>query len=258
MDLNLYTLSALILFGYMTLWYLISLASKKGDVADIAWGLGFILISEISFFYHFTFNLTQLFTVILVTLWGLRLSIFIGIRNHNKPEDFRYKNWRENWKYYKLQAFLKIFMLQGALLYLISIPILWVNNQNSMEETCHLFLIIGIVVSLSGLIIEAVADQQKYFFKKKDSNTKDFIQSGLWKYSRHPNYFGEVVFWWGIFITVCSYTDGWKTIIGPLTITILILFVSGIPMAEEKHKDNEDYQEYKKKTSAFIPWFRKQ
>ena len=124
-------------------------------------------------------------------------------------------------------------------------------------------MILGMIVWLTGLTIETIADSQKFKFKNDPKNKGSWIDTGIWKYSRHPNYFGEISCWWGIFIYSLSFQNGlsWLTIIGPVFITLLIMFVSGIPTLEkkykERYKDNTDYQKYKNETNLLVPWFKK-
>jgi steroid 5-alpha reductase family enzyme len=127
------------------------------------------------------------------------------------------------------------------------------------DKMINAIMVLGIVIWISGLLIETISDWQKFSFKNNPNNKNLWIQSGLWKYSRHPNYFGEMLCWWGIFIFVLPFIQGlsWLTIIGPIFITFILLFVSGIPPLEKRYDkkfaDNKKYQDYKKKTSILIP-----
>lgn len=134
---------------------------------------------------------------------------------------------------------------------LIGLPILIVG----FAKTQHLnvFSIIGLIVWLIGFAFEAIGDYQLSVFLKHRKNKADIMQTGLWKYTRHPNYFGEVLIWWGIFIITLPLQNGFWGIISPLTITFLLLYVSGIPMLEAKYKDDAQFQDYKRRTSAFFP-----
>jgi steroid 5-alpha reductase family enzyme len=187
----------------------------------------------------------------LVTIWGLRLAIHIYSRNKGKAEDFRYKAWREQWgKWFLVRSYFQVFLLQGLFLFLISLPVILINQHT----TALSFLdFLGIAVWIIGFYFEVVGDWQLSQFVREPSNRGKIIETGLWKYTRHPNYFGEVVQWWGIFLMAISLPNGILTIIGPLTITILILFVSGIPMLEKKYEGRADFEDYKRRTSAFIP-----
>jgi steroid 5-alpha reductase family enzyme len=193
---------------------------------------------------------------LLVTLWGLRLSLHVYLRNKDKPEDERYRKWREEWgKYVYIRSYFQAYLLQGALLFLIVLPVLIINMNPG--GTWHIFSTLGVIVWIGGFFVEVVGDWQLAQFLKDPENKGELMTHGLWRYTRHPNYFGEVTLWWGIWIMALSVPYGWATVIGPITITVLILKVSGVPMLEEKMADHPDFAEYKKKTSMFIPWFRK-
>lgn len=243
--------AALFIFIYATLWFIISLVKKKNDVADIAWGLGFVGVSAYRFFVQPPSPIALLIYV-LVTLWGLRLSIHIALRSMGKAEDFRYQKMRADWgKTVIWRSFLQVFMLQGFFMWVISLPILIVSI--APPQYMSAFTVVGASLWLIGFAFETIGDYQLSVFIKQKKNKGDIMQTGLWRYTRHPNYFGEVVLWWGIFIIVLPLDNGLWGIISPATITFLLLKVSGIPMLEAKYKDNALFQDYKKRTSAFFP-----
>ena len=249
--MNPYLVLVLVLFFYMTFWFVVSVVKKRNDVADIAWGLGFPLLSWVAFFIY-GFSPISLLTNILITLWGLRLAYYIYRRNSRKPEDARYQAWRQDWqKNFYLRSFLQVFMLQGFFLFLIVQPSIFINR--SLSSDFNFLTILGLIVWLIGFYFEVVGDWQLAQFIKNPQNKGKIMQQGLWRYTRHPNYFGEVTLWWGIFIIALSNPNSFFTIIGPLTITVLILFVSGVPLLEKKYDSNPDFQEYKKRTSVFFP-----
>lgn len=250
--MNYFVSLAIILLGYMTCWFLISLIKKRNDVADIAWGLGFILLAWLSLFFS-QHNSPRGFIVgVLVTIWGLRLAVHIYHRNKGKQEDYRYLAWRNSWgKLFYLRSYLQVYLLQGFFLYVISLPILLINQNTG--AAFGILDIVGIFMWIIGFYVETTADMQLSQFIHNPQNKGKIMDKGLWRYSRHPNYFGEVVQWWGIWVLALSSPMGFFTIIGPLTITILILFVSGIPMLERKYAGREDYEQYKQRTSKFIP-----
>ena len=248
--MNYYLFLAQILFGYMTFWFIISLIKKRNDVADIAWGLGFVLIAWLSFFLS-GYSLRGLFVNSLVTIWGIRLAWHIYNRNKNKPEDSRYLEWRKTWKNFYIRSYIQVFLLQGIFLFLISLPVMFINN--SVLGNFGILEIVGLLVWGLGFYFESTGDSQLKQFISNPENKGKLMDQGLWRYSRHPNYFGEVTQWWGIFIIALSIPGSFFTIIGPLTITFLILFVSGIPLLEKKYVGRPDWEEYIKKTSIFIP-----
>lgn len=224
---------------------------------DIAWGIGFIFVAMTSFFAFSRFELRPLLLIGLVSAWGIRLATHIYLRNKKKKEDWRYNNWRKEWgKYFYLRTYLQVFLLQGFLLWVISFPIMVVSQSRVTGLTAMDFL--GVVIWLVGFFFEAFGDAQLTEFLANPKNKGKIMQTGLWRYTRHPNYFGEVMQWWGVFLIALSVPYGWMTIISPLTITFLLLKVSGIPMLEKKWEKDKRFQAYKKRTSAFWPRIPKQ
>jgi len=241
-----------IIFAYMTIWFFIAIAKKRNDVADIAWGPGFIVVALISLIIAGNISHRALIVSSLVLIWGVRLAVHIGNRHLGKPEDARYAKWRKEWgKTFLIRSFLQVFMLQGILLIIVAIPIIMIIVSPPSPIT--ILDILGIVIWLLGFSFETVSDRQLVRFLKRSSGSGEIMTTGLWRYSRHPNYFGEVTLWWGIYFIALSVPNGWLSICGPLMITFLILKVSGIPMLEEAFRDNPDFQQYKQRTSAFIP-----
>jgi steroid 5-alpha reductase family enzyme len=241
----------IIMFVYATIWFGISVYKKRNDVADIAWGIGYIIICVFLFISYPASAVLKLLYA-LVVLWGLRLSLHIYLRNKNKTEDFRYKAWRMQWgKYFYLRSYLQVFLLQGIFLLVIISPIIHTAVKGFM--LWNIFTCIGLCCWIIGFYFQAVADWQLSVFKSTQKNKSLIIQTGLWKYSRHPNYFGEIVMWWSIFIITIPVADSFYFIISPLTITLLLVFVSGIPLLEKKYKGNTAFEAYKKRTSALLP-----
>jgi steroid 5-alpha reductase family enzyme len=248
--MNYYVFLAFILLGYMTAWFLISLLKKRNDIADIAWGLGFVLMAWLSL-YISGFSSKALLVNSLVTVWGLRLAWHIYLRNKGKIEDYRYLAWRKEWgKWFIPRSYLQVYLLQGLFLFLIIQPVILINKSMGAIGILDFF---GILVWMVGFYFESVGDAQLKQFVSNPANKGKIMDQGLWRYTRHPNYFGEVVQWWGIWLLALSIPNGYITIIGPLTITVLILFVSGIPMLEKKYAGRPDWEEYKKRTSVFFP-----
>ena len=250
--MNYYLILAITLLVFVHLWFVISLITKRNDVADIAWGLGFIVLTWTSFFIGGQAETRSVITAILISVWGIRLAWHIHTRNKGKAEDYRYLAWRQQWgKWFLLRSYLQVFILQGAFLYIISLPILLIHKS----ETAPLIWldIVGIAIWMFGFYFEALGDAQLVRFKKNPNNKGKLMQDGLWAYTRHPNYFGEVVQWWGIGIIALSVKGGWMGMIGPITITYLIVKVSGIPMLENKMQFHPDFANYTQKTNAFFP-----
>ena len=248
--LGLYLVAAIAVFAYMAVWFFFGLLRKRNDVADEAWGLGFIFISYLSLVYSNSFGILNLVVAMLVTLWGLRLFYHISTRHKGKPEDNRYQEFRESWdKYFLLKSFFIVYLFQGFLMLLVSAPIVLLSLQ---PRSISGLAILGIFIWAIGYIFEVTADAQLRRFMGHPGNKGKLMTNGLWRYSRHPNYFGEVLIWWGIFVISLS-TGSWLGVFGPITITYLLVFVSGIPMLEKHYSGRPDWEEYKKKTSALLP-----
>jgi steroid 5-alpha reductase family enzyme len=241
---------------YMIIWFIVSLVIRRNDVADVAWGGGFIVAAAAALLVSDRATDRAILVTLLVVIWGIRLALHIGLRNRGKQEDARYRKWREEWgKHVVLHSFFQIFMLQGVLLLMISIPV--IVTITAQGAPLGALDVIGALVWATGFLFEAVGDYQLLRFKKDPANHGRIMQYGLWRYTRHPNYFGEVSLWWGIYLIALSVPGGWMTIIGPVTITLLILGVSGIPMLEKHYEGNKAFEEYKQRTSAFFPFPQK-
>ena len=239
----------------MSLFYLIALNRKDNSIADIAWGIGFIFIAILNLILAESVYLRQLIVAGLVFIWGIRLGLHIYLRSRGKPEDFRYAEMRQRWgNKASLKSFTHVFMFQGLVLLLIGYPIIMVNAY--ARPNFAIPDLIGIVIWVVGFAFEFVADiQLQNFIRKEKTLANSVMTEGLWKYSRHPNYFGESLVWWGIFFIVLSIPNGWLAIFSPVMITFFLLKVSGIPLLEKKYQSNPAYQEYARRTSMFIPWF---
>ena len=250
--MNYYLTLGGILFVYVTVWFVISLIQKRNDVADVAWGLGFVLLAWASLWLHGEVGVRQVVVTALVTIWGVRLAWHIHARHQGKPEDYRYRVWRETWgAWFYLRSYGQVYLLQGALLFLVVQPVLFLNT--SAAASLGVLDLLGIFVWLVGFSFEVVGDAQLARFIRDPRNKGKLMKSGLWAYSRHPNYFGEVTTWWGLWLVALSVPYGWVSVVGPLTITFLILRVSGVPMLEAKMKENPEFEEYKRTVSMFVP-----
>ena len=249
--LTVFLQAALIIWLYVTVWYIIALYKKRNDVADIAWGLGYVGIC-IFLFITQTHTAINLLLFALVVCWGTRLSLHIYLRNKNTKEDFRYRQWRQQWgSTFYWRSYLQVFLLQGFILLIIISPVIYAAASKPKQWT--IFTWAGLGCWILGFYFQTLADYQLSVFKRQQKPAGSILQTGLWKYSRHPNYFGELMMWWGIFIIIIPLPASWYFIISPVTITWLLLYVSGIPMLEKKYKGNPQFEAYKKKTSALIP-----
>ena len=247
--MNIIALS-LILFLSANFFFMVSIYYRRNDIADLAWGMNFVILAWSAFFLS-GFSWLSLGVNWLVTLWWLRLAWHIGMRLQRRDEDERYRTYRLEWRHFFLRSYFQVFILQGILLFLISSSIIFINL--SVSNIIPLTAWIGWIVWSIWFYCEYRADRELRIFRESPENRGKVLQTGLWKYSRHPNYFWEVTQWWGLWIIATSLPWGLFTIISPITITILILFVSGIPLLEKKYEHRGDYEAYKKKTSVFIP-----
>ncbi len=241
-------LSVLIL---MHVFFLLGVWRKNFGLVDVAWGLGFIVISLVSYFYHFN-SAKNAVVLFLVLLWGLRLSLYLLGRNWNAPEDHRYQEMRKSWgKFPSLHAYFKVFLFQGLLMFLISLPI--TAGMMKADQNLSWINIIGVMVFFFGWIYESFADRYLKKFKANPENRGKICTSGPWNLSRFPNYFGEITLWYGIYLAALSPSTWW-TIIGPLTINLFILKVSGVPLLEKKYKERPEYHEYAARVPRLIPF----
>jgi steroid 5-alpha reductase family enzyme len=239
----------------MSLFCLIARKRKDNSIADIAWGIGFIFLAILNLILAEQIYLRQWIVTGLVVIWGLRLAFHIYLRSRGKPEDFRYAEMRKRWgTNAALKSFTHVFMFQGLILLTIAYPIIMVNAIPKPGFT--FFDIIGILIWIVGFLFEVIADVQlQNFVRKEKTPANPIMMRGLWQYSRHPNYFGEALVWWGIFFIVLSIPNGWVAVFSPIAITFLLLKISGVPLLEKKYQNDPAYQEYARRTSMFIPWF---
>ena len=243
-------------FVYMIAVFLIAVLAKDNSIVDVAWGPGFILVAVVTFWLRPGSEARHLLITLLVAIWGLRLAIHIYLRNRGRGEDFRYAKWRKDWgRWFIPRRFFQVFMLQGIFMLIISSPLVLVNR--SPESGLTLLDALGGILWFIGFLFEAVGDYQLKRFKQKPESKGKIMTTGLWKYARHPNYFGEATLWWGIWLIALSVDSGWAAIISPLTISFLLLKVSGVKMLEKKYAGNEEFAAYARRTSPFFPWFLK-
>jgi steroid 5-alpha reductase family enzyme len=248
---------AVMLFVFFVILFAVGIKLNNHAIVDVGWGSGFVLVAWYTFFRLSHQASTNWIVVLLISLWGLRLAYHVARRNWRKPEDYRYAAMRKRWgdKYPALKAFINVYMTQMVLMYVIALPIIFINRYT--QSAFKSLVWIGLAVWIIGYFFEVVGDTQLAAFIRNPVNKGKLMTQGLWAYTRHPNYFGEATMWWGIFIIALTVADGWYSLISPITITLLLLFVSGVPLLEKKYKDRADFKAYKKRTNIFIPWFPK-
>lgn len=255
--LAVYGIGFLVALGCMTLLWLLSLYLRNSSIVDIFWGTGFVILNWVYFALSPDgFLPRKLLIGILVTIWGLRLSIHILARNWGKPEDFRYQKWRlENGPRWWWWSFLQVFLLQGILLWIISAPLL-AAQSGAIPDHWTVIDALGVLAWAVGFFFESAGDAQLARFKSDPANKGRVLSSGVWRWTRHPNYFGDAAQWWGFFLIGAS-AGGWWAVFSPVIMTLLLLRVSGVALLEKTMETRPGYKEYIERTSAFVPWFPK-
>lgn len=249
--------SLLILILFTLLW-LLSVKLKNVSIVDLFWGIGFVVVNM--FYVWMSGDLTprKILLLVLVTIWGGRLSIYLTWRNKGKGEDFRYQEFRRKYgpERYWWISFFQTFLLQGVLTMLISLPLLGVSMGNQ-SGSLHVLDYFGVLVWLVGFTFEAGGDYQLARFKSNPQNKGKVMCYGFWKYTRHPNYFGDSAVWWAYGIFSIAAGSYWQ-VLGSILMTLLIIKVSGVALLEKTlNHTKPQYVEYVKKTSSFFPWFPK-
>lgn len=252
--MSLFAISFVALMVYMSALFVLSLRLKNNGIADVGYGIAFVVILTTQVLIAgFTHILTALL-VLMVFIWAMRLARRIHAKNAGKPEDFRYKAWRDSWgKYFAVRSYLQIYILQGCVAFVVALPVSLSIVFPATEVSLPL-IFLGSFFWLVGFIHETVADAQLDTFLKKPEHKGKIMQEGLWRFSRHPNYFGESLMWWSLALASCGLTAyPLVSFVSPLLITFLLLRVSGVPMLEKRWEGNPEWEAYKAKTSVFIP-----
>jgi len=242
----------------VTLLWIWSVRITNASIVDIFWGAGFVVVNTFYVFHLEKIEPRNLLISVLVLIWGLRLTMYLAYRNIGKGEDYRYQEFRKNYgeKRYWWFSYFQVFLLQGVLILIISLPLFGVHYSGSSAPLFWLDYL-AILTWAIGFIFEAGGDYQLYRFKKNQKNKGKVLNTGFWKYTRHPNYFGDVLVWWsyGLFSIAAG---GYWQVIGAIFMTFLIIKVSGVALLEKTlHNTKPKYKEYVEKTNSFFPWFPK-
>jgi steroid 5-alpha reductase family enzyme len=248
------------LFLFFNIFFLIGLIKKDFSVIDIAWGLSFFLVWLISWIASGVTLSSRLLLIGVITgIWAFRLSGYIFYRSLKKgQEDYRYAAWRKEWGSRVNQtAYIRVYMLQLILALIIASPLILVFKFETKIIFGTTTDLLGLALWIIGFLFEAIGDYQKNKFKSILGNQDKFCDIGLWKYTRHPNYFGEALLWWGIFFIVINAVPIYFAICSPILLSFLLLKVSGVAMLEKTYEKRPGFEEYKKTTNRFIPWFVK-
>ncbi|REJ94166.1 MAG: DUF1295 domain-containing protein [Planctomycetota bacterium] len=237
----------------MTLLWLLSVAKRDASIVDPFWGSGFVVVAWVAgLWFDFAHSRAYLLTG-LTTLWGLRLSLYLLWRNAGKGEDFRYRAMREkHGANFWWVSFFTVFLLQGIIMWLVSWPVQF--GQAATAPPLGWLDAAGAVVCLIGILFEGVGDLQLARFKADPANQGRVMDRGLWRYTRHPNYFGDFCVWWGLYL-VAAASGAWWTLPAPLLMSFFLIRVSGVPMLEKSLVERRaGYREYVARTSSFFPW----
>ena len=256
--ISIMTWNLIVVVAMMFIGWLISLRYRNVTIVDSLWGLGFVLVAWMTYFLSDGFLGRKILITVLVTIWGMRLMIYLSRRNWGAGEDPRYREWRQkSGERFGIVSLFKVFLLQAAFLWIISIVLQF--GQFSTKPDQFVWLdVFGAFIWATGFFFEAVGDWQLARFKADPASKGRVMDRGLWAYSRHPNYFGEFLIWWGFFLITLSTPNSWWTVISPLIITTVLLKMTGIPLTEATvKKTRPGYENYIKRTSAFVPWFPK-
>ena len=244
--------SAATLLAAVTLLWIVSLVIRDSSIADVFWGAGFVLVGWAVFLTADGFDGRRVLLMLLPSLWGLRLTAYLARRNLGKGEDYRYTAMREKWgaKWW-WWSYLQVFLFQGLLIWIVSLPVQ--AGQVPDPPDLGWMAAAGTAIWLAGFLTEGIADLQLARFKADPDNKGRVMDRGLWRYSRHPNYFGNFLVWWGIWIVAAEAGAYW-TVIGPLLMSFLLLRVSGVAMLERTITERRPaYAEYIRTTAAFFP-----
>lgn len=275
MALTLFTtgllISLVVIFFHFVNYFWIAVRQNNYGIIDIGWGQGFVLVAWVlmltrTFLLGVNPNIIGYLTLVLTTIWGLRLSSHIHQRNHGKPEDKRYVAMRAKIQppYVLLKSFVRIFLVQALFMLIISVVL--ISNIMSgivlpLQPISYVLIGLGLLVWFIGFYFQAVGDQQLATFIRDPKHKGQLITTGLWRYTRHPNYFGEVMMWWGIAILGFANSFGIVypiiALLSPLIVTWLLRYVSGVPLLEKHMKTKPGFDGYEKTTNIFFPWFPK-
>ncbi|KAL2629150.1 hypothetical protein R1flu_013836 [Riccia fluitans] len=238
---------------YQFSFFVVAYGFRFDKVTDFAGTTNFVVLAILTFLLRGSYYFRQVILTTFVIVWGLRLGGFLLLRILNWGEDKRFDDKRNDFC-----KFLLFWVFQAVWVWTVSLPVTIVNasGRNPDFESRD---VVGWVLFGLGLVIEAIADQNKLAFKNNPQNKGKWCDAGLWSWSRHPNYFGEILLWWGIFVSATPVLGKgrWAVVVGPVLLTCLLLFVSGIPLlessADKRFMMKSEYRQYKKVTSVLIP-----
>jgi steroid 5-alpha reductase family enzyme len=237
----------------MVLVWLVSVVLRDASIVDVVWGLGFAMIAVLGWAVVDGVPARRTLVTILTVVWGLRLAVHLLMRNLGAGEDYRYRAMRRRWgPRFSLISLVTVFGLQGVLMWVVSLPVQAAQAATAPDALTWVDGL-GVVLWIVGFSFEVLGDSQLRRFKADPANEGKVMDRGLWRYTRHPNYFGDATLWWGLGIIALS-ARGWWALIGPVVMTVLLLRVSGVPLLERRmQRTRPDYEEYARRTSVFVP-----
>jgi steroid 5-alpha reductase family enzyme len=240
----------------LTLVWGLSVKLQDASIADVGWGLGFVVLAWLYCFLSPTLTPRSWLAAALVTLWGARLSLHIFRRNHGRGEDPRYQAMRAlQGPAFWWRSLFTVFWLQGALLWFVALPLLAAVRARQPGALTAIDGV-GVLLFAVGYGFEVVGDRQLRRFKADPSNRGQVLDRGLWRYTRHPNYFGDATLWWGLYVIAAATAGGWLTVLSPALMTFLLMRVSGVTLLERSLAASKPgYSAYIARTPAFFPWF---
>ncbi len=253
--LTVLTYEALAIAGLVLFVWLSSLYLRDASLVDRYWGAGFVLAAAVAFAVTDNADPRRYLVLGMVALWGLRLSLYLTKRNWGHGEDYRYQAMRRrHGDRFPIVSLVTVFALQGVLMWFIGLPIALAMASGEPEALTPLDYI-GVTVFAVGFAFESIGDAQLARFKANPDNKGNVMDRGLWRYTRHPNYFGDAVLWWGIYLTCAATPYGRWALLSPIVMTILLMKVSGVPLLERRMaKTRPNYADYVARTSGFVPW----
>ena len=253
-NIEIYIFALFLLIFLGIIFWIVSLIINDVSIVDSLWSLMFIFCSVISLLFIDTLQIKQLLVFIMVLLWGLRLSAYVTIRNWGKEEDQRYQDIRSNNQpFFGLKSLYIVFGLQAFLAWVISMPLFIIMSNT---DPINYIGVLGILLWVVGFFFESIGDYQLYLFKSNPINKGKLLKYGLWKYTRHPNYFGDACIWWGFYIIALS-NGGWWSIYSPILMNFLLLKFSGAALLEKHmNKKHLGYDSYIASTNVFFPNLR--
>lgn len=241
---------AAIVILFTVLWA-VSLRLENSSIADVAWGPGILLIGLTYYFTSDGAPPRAHLTLALLAIWAIRLATHLGIRTRLQGEDFRYVKWRDDYNHWWLVSYVKVFLLQAVIGWIISLPI-YFSIVSQAPPSLTMLDYLGVLLFVSGLVFESVGDEQLRRFRADRVNRGKVLDTGLWHYTRHPNYFGEALLWWG-FGLIGAATGGVPGLLGPAILTYLLIYVSGVALLESTLIEKAGYIQYVGRTPPFLP-----